>query len=248
MLILLPPSESKATRSRGAALRPETLSFPELTGTRAQVAAALATVSARADAPEVLGVSAGLREEIDRNTRLGSAPTLPARDLYTGVLYDALDLPSLDPASARRAARRLLVVSALYGALRPGDRVAPYRLSMSVNLPGAGPLAGLWRPQLEAALPAAAGRGLVVDCRSSTYAAAWAPQGRLATRWVTVRVPGATHMAKHTRGLVARALCQEPSDPRRPAALVELLAGRFAVRLSEPARAGRPWTLDVQPA
>ena len=57
MLILLPPSESKATRSRGAALRPEALSFPELTGARAQVAAALATVSAREDAPEVLGVS-----------------------------------------------------------------------------------------------------------------------------------------------------------------------------------------------
>ena len=78
MLILLPPSESKATRSRGAALRPEALSFPELTGARAQVAAALAKVSAREDAAEVLGVSVGLREEIERNTRLDSAPTLPA--------------------------------------------------------------------------------------------------------------------------------------------------------------------------
>lgn len=248
MLILLPPSESKATRSRGAALRPETLSFSELAEARAQVAAALATASAREDAAEVLGVSAALREEIDRNTRLDTAPTLPARDLYTGVLYDALDLPSLDPTSSRRAARRLLVVSALYGALRPGDRVAPYRLSMGVNLPGTGPLASLWRPHLEAALPAAAGRGLVVDCRSSTYAAAWAPQGDLAARWVTVRVPGATHMAKHTRGLVARALCEEPSDPRRPAALVELLSERFAVQLYEPASSRRPWTLDVHPA
>ncbi len=248
VLILLPPSESKAARSRGTTLRPETLSAPGLAPQRRRVAAALAEVSARPDAAEVLGVSPSLGEEIARNTRLTSAATLPARDLYTGVLYDALDLGSLDPAAARRADRRLRVVSALYGLVRPTDRLAPYRLSMAVNLPGVGPLATAWRPHLEQVLPAEAGRGLVVDCRSSTYAAAWAPQGDLASRWVTVRVPGATHMAKHTRGLVARQLCLLPDDPRRPGALVELLGARFDVVLHEPQRAGRPWVLDVQPA
>ncbi|MGO0577513.1 YaaA family protein [Ornithinimicrobium panacihumi] len=248
MLILLPPSESKATRPRGAALRPDRLSHPELAGARATVAEALATVSSRPDAPQVLGVSPNLAEEIARNTRLSTAPSLPARDLYTGVLYDALDLATLDAAAQRRASRRLLVVSALYGAVRMSDRVAPYRLSMGVNLPGVGPLATFWRPHLDQVLPAAAGRGLVVDCRSSTYAAAWVPQGDAAERWVTVRVPGATHMAKHTRGLVARVLCEIPDDPPRPRALVDLLADLFEVELHEPARAGRPWTLDVQPA
>ena len=248
MLILLPPSESKAGRARGAALRPEALSFPSLTTARLRVADALGAASRREDGPAVLGVSASLGEEIARNTRLHDAPTLAARDLYTGVLYDALDLSTLDAASTRRANRRLLVVSALYGALRMSDRVAPYRLSMGVNLPGVGPLAGHWRPHLQDVLVEAAGRGLVVDCRSSTYAAAWVPQGPAAERWVTVRVPGATHMAKHTRGLVARALCEEPTDPRRPQALPELLARRFEVELSAPARPGRPWVLDVQPA
>lgn len=247
MLILLPPSESKATRPRGAALRTDRLSHPELTEARAAVAETLATVSARPDAPQVLGVSPNLAEEIARNTRLGTAPSLPARDLYTGVLYDALDLDSLDAAAQRRATRRLLVVSALYGAVRMNDRVAPYRLSMGVNLPGVGPLATFWKPLLEEVLPADAGRGLIVDCRSSTYAAAWAPHGPLASRWVQVRVPGATHMAKHTRGLVARALCEVPDDPRRPEALVDLLDG-FEVELHEPARAGKPWVLDVRPA
>ena len=248
MLVLLPPSESKAVRLRGAAARPERLSFPELATARAQVAAALAEASARPDAPDVLGVSPNLGEEIARNLRLGTAPALPARELYTGVLYDALDLPSLDEASARRATRRLLVVSALYGAVRMTDRVAPYRLSMGVNLPGVGPLAGGWRPHLEQVLPAAAGRGLVVDCRSSTYAAAWVPQPPLAERWVTVRVPGATHMAKHTRGLVARELCRTSADPRRPGALVDLLGERFEVTLHPPTRRGGPHVLDVLPS
>lgn len=246
MLILLPPSETKATRRRGAPLRPGTLSFPELGDPRDRVARALAEVSARPDAPAVLGVSPALVDEIARNTRLSDAPTLPAGELYTGVLYDALDLAGLDAPARRRAQRRLLVVSALHGALRPADRVAPYRLSMGVNLPGVGPLAGFWRAHLEGVLPAQAGRGLVVDCRSSTYAAAWAPTGELARRWVAVRVPGATHQAKHTRGLVARALCELSADPRRPAALAELLGASFEVTLHPPARPGRPWVMDVR--
>lgn len=249
VLVLLPPSESKATRARGAALRPESLSHPTLTVQRARVAEALAAASCRPDAPEVLGVSPSLRDEIDRNTRLLTAPTLPARDLYTGVLYDALDHASLDAASARRAARRLVVVSALYGAVRMADRLAPYRLSMAVNLPGVGPLATAWRPHLEEVLPPAAGRGLVVDCRSSTYAAAWSPRDTLAGRWVAVRVPGATHMAKHTRGLVARALCEDTADPHRPEALPDVLASHgFDSALHGPERPGRPWVLDVLPA
>lgn len=248
VLILLPPSEAKAVRRRGSPLRWDTLSAPELTDARARVAQALAEVGTDEQAFRTLGVSPGLVEEVARNTRLLSAPTLTARELYTGVLYDALDLAGLDAGSSRRASARLRVVSALYGAVRMTDRLAPYRLSMAVNLPGTGPLAAFWRPHLEPVLGAAAGRGLVVDCRSSTYAAAWTPSGSLAQRWVQVRVPGATHMAKHTRGLVARELCRRTEDPRRPEALPELLAGRFSVDLQQPGRPGHPWVLDVQPA
>ncbi|MDF8263430.1 YaaA family protein [Luteipulveratus flavus] len=245
MLILLPPSETKQARSRGRSLDLERLSFPELTRTREQVAQALATVSAGEDAAGALGVSPGLVDDIARNTRLTSAPALPAQDLYTGVLYDALDMSSLDTAALRRARRWIVVVSALYGALRPADKVAPYRLSMGVNLQGVGPLAGAWREPLDVVLSAAAGRGAVVDCRSSTYVAAWAPQGALAERWVQIRVPGATHMAKHTRGLLARHLCQAGQDARTPRALEAVAAQAFTTQLTEPARPGRPWVLDV---
>ena len=94
-------------------------------------------------------------------------------------------------------------------------------------------------------LPEAAGRGVVVDCRSSTYAAAWRPGADLAERWVQVRVPGATHMAKHTRGLVARHLCVAGVAPRSVPALADVVAGAFGVELHEPARPGAPWVLDV---
>jgi len=252
VLVLLPPSEGKAVGSRGRPLDLGDLSFPELTPTRERVLDALVAASARPDALEVLGAPRGAADRVAANVDLRSAPTLRAADLYTGVLYDALDLASLDAAGKRRAARRLVVVSALFGALRPGDRVPSYRLSMDVDLPGVGPLAAAWRPALDEVLPAAAGRGTVVDLRSSTYVAAWRPQGELAERTVAVHVvrdgPGGrtavSHMAKHTRGLVARHLLSTGADPRSAHDLVDALAPTFAASIDEP-RPGRPRRLEV---
>src|SRR5690606_5295203 len=104
VLILLPPSESKSSRSRGKPADPTALSFRELVEPRRTVAAELAAVSARPDATSVLGVSPNLADEVAHNTRLDTAPALPVRDLYTRVLYDALDLAGMDSAARRRAA------------------------------------------------------------------------------------------------------------------------------------------------
>lgn len=243
MLVLLPPSEGKTVPRRGRALDLGRLSFPALTPTREAVLRSLMSVSASSDALTVLGVPPTLGDDVARNRALTTAPTAPAANVYSGVLYAALGLASLDSAARRRANRWLVVTSALFGAVRPTDRIPAYRLSMKVNLPALGPLAGLWRSPLGAELEALSRRGLVVDCRSSTYVAAWAPATR--SRWVAVQVPGATHMAKHTRGLVARHLCEAGVDARTPARLADVLAERFAVDLAPPDRPGRPWVLSV---
>jgi cytoplasmic iron level regulating protein YaaA (DUF328/UPF0246 family) len=216
VLILLPPSETKTGRARGKPASPDLVSFPELAATRSAIAAALTRVSAHPDAPALLGVSANLRSDIAHNIRLDCAPAVSVADLYTGVLYDALGLPSMDPAARRRANRWLVVISALYGAVRPGDEIPPYRLSMGVNLGELGPLASVWRAPLAAVLPVVAGRAVIVDCRSSTYAAAWSPRGELAERWVQIRVPGtwpSTPAAWSSGTSARRALT--PGVPRR---------------------------------
>ena len=245
MLVLLPPSEGKTVPRRGRSLDLSTLSFPGLTTARQEVLRSLVAASETPDALKVLGVPPTLSDEVARNRGLVAAPTAPAAVVYSGVLYAALGLASLDTAARRRANRWLVVTSALFGAVRPTDRIPAYRLSMKVNLPPLGPLAGVWRTPLGAELDALAQRGLVVDCRSSTYAAAWVPAGPTAARWVTVQVPGATHMAKHTRGLVARHLCEAGVDTRNPVRLAAVLAERFEVDLARPLRAGRPWVLSV---
>jgi cytoplasmic iron level regulating protein YaaA (DUF328/UPF0246 family) len=255
VLVLLPPSEGKAPATRRP--RPvdhEHQSWPQLRAPRCQVLEALAAASARDDAVRVLGVGPSLAEEVRRNTRLRELAARPVRELYTGVLYDALDPGSLPSAARRSAARSLVVVSALWGALRPGDAVPPYRLSMGTDLPGVGPLASFWRPHLDGPLTEAAGSGVVVDCRSSTYQAAWTPLAPVAARTVAVRVlrehagrrSVVSHLAKRHRGLVARhLLARSGATPRTPRSLAAAVAERFRCELVPPSREGRSWTLDV---
>ncbi|WP_026404983.1 YaaA family protein [Actinomadura rifamycini] len=228
MLILLPPSEKKAAAGDGPPLDLGTLSFPELTPVRERVLAALVETSGRDDAADVLGLPAGQRDEaLARNRALREAPALPVARLYTGVLYDNLDLPSLDE---HAAADRIIVFSGLWGALRLTDRIPPYRLAMGVSLPPLGRLAALWRPALRHAL--STGGDLVVDMRSGPYASAWkAPRPAVAVRVYRERIVGGaparsvvSHMAKATRGEIAHGLLAAGADPRTPEELLKAVA------------------------
>ena len=249
-LILLPPSEGKTGRSRGRAVDLPSLSFADLNPVRESVLDSLAKVSSSADAFDVLGVGPSLQDEVERNVRWRTEPAVPVSELYSGVLYDALGYSTMSPGIKRRAGARLVVVSAAWGALRPADRVPPYRLSMGTTLPGLGPLASVWRDPLAAELDAAAGNGVIVDCRSSTYAAAWRPTGEQAAKWVAVSVVRerggvrsvVSHNAKHTRGLVARHLLESGKDPGTPRSLHKLIAERWTAELD---RTGPGWTLTV---
>ncbi|TMR11539.1 peroxide stress protein YaaA [Nonomuraea turkmeniaca] len=242
MLIVLPPSEGKASEGSGPPV--VQLSFPSLDKPRKRVQTALVRASKRRDALGVLGLTPGLAAELAKNTALTTAATLPAADLYTGVLYDNLGLNTLDPDARSRAAESVVIFSGLWGVVRIDDRIPPYRLSMGVNLPPLGGLAAFWRPQIAKALDRIP--GLVVDLRSATYAAAWQP----GERSVTVRVfrdgKVVSHMAKATRGEIARALLQLDAAPAAPDELAKTLdALGYTVALTAPSRANRPWTLDV---
>jgi cytoplasmic iron level regulating protein YaaA (DUF328/UPF0246 family) len=254
VLVLLPPSEGKASSGRGAPLKLESLSLPGLTEAREAVLGELVELCAADEdkAREVLGLSEGLRGEVAKNTELRTAGARPAGEIYTGVLYDALELSSLDTAAKRRAARQLLVFSGLWGAVGVTDRIPSYRCSMGVKLPGLGALGAHWRTPMAAALPEAAGNGLVLDLRSSAYAAAWKPKGEVAGRTASVRVLHAptrkvvSHFNKATKGRIVRSLLSAGIAPTGPAQLVEALRDLgYVVEATPPKGAGKAWTLDV---
>lgn len=254
VLILLPPSESKAEPPRrGAPVDLAALAFPELTAVRERVLDALVRVSAEPDAVARVLAPPSLGAEVARNTRLRELPAVPVHRLYTGVLYDALGWDTLDPAARRRGQRSLVVSSAVWGLLRPGDKVPPYRMSICSDLPGVGKVVPAWRAVLDPVMTAAAESGVVVDCRSGDYAAAWRPGPGTAGRTVGIRVvieragrrTTVSHMAKHTRGEVTRHLLQAARAPRTVEALAHELSTAWKVELTPPARAGATWTADL---
>jgi uncharacterized protein len=254
VLILLPPSESKAEPARrGTPVDPARLSFPELAALRRRVLEALVRVSAEPDAVQRVLAPPSLTEEVARNTRLRVLPAVPVHRLYTGVLYDALDWDGLDATARRRGLRSLVVTSALWGLLRPGDRVPPYRVSICSDLPGVGKLVPAWRAVFDPVMTAAAGSGVVVDCRSGDYAATWRPGPEVAARTVAVRAvveragrrSTVSHMAKHTRGLVTRHLLQAARAPRTVEGVAAELSSAWKVELAAPTRRGQTWTVDV---
>jgi uncharacterized protein len=210
MLVLLPPSEGKSPPEAGEPVALASLAFADqLTGRRGELLDAF-------------------------DPQLREAPAGPAAEVYSGVLFKRLELPKL-PAATRR---RVLIGSALWGFVRPDDRIPYYKFPPKTRLEGIGAPAAYWRPALAEALPDEEG-DLILDMRSAAYAGFWKPKRAtlLAVRAFTEQDgerKAVSHMAKAVRGDVAQALLAEKKPPKRPeaaAAIVE--AAGFAVELSD---------------
>jgi uncharacterized protein len=253
VLVLLPPSEGKRAPASGAPIDLAALSLPALNGRREKTLRALVRMASGSPKRAVanLGLSPGQTAEVERDAALLEAPCAPAGEVYTGVLFQHLDLASLSDAAVARAREHVLVASALWGVVSLDDAIPAYRLSIGARLPALtrSGLAAWWRPALAEVLPDEDGE-LVVDMRSGGYAAAWRPK-----RATLVEVKASTadgkpisHMAKAVRGTVTRGLLKArraAGSPADVAAIAERGDGVGRVELHEPPRAGGAWTVNV---
>ncbi|HEY0125537.1 MAG TPA: peroxide stress protein YaaA [Blastococcus sp.] len=226
MLLLLPPSETKAAGGDGAPLDLAALTSPELTGVRTETAQALVKLAGDVPAARAaLGLSGKQDAEIARNAELWSSPTRPAIERYTGVLYDALAVRTMTRAQRSRAGRRLAVGSALFGLVRAEDPIPAYRLSAGSALPGLPGLRAMWKPALSPVL--AAVDELVVDLRSGSYAALAPVPGAVTLEVLSERPDGSrsvvSHFNKAHKGRVARLLGLSTAEPADVARLRSLL-------------------------
>lgn len=217
-LILLPPSEGKAEGGTGPAWSPGTMAI-NLDRQRTRVirslsAAMRANTASRAKLLGVKGVALAAATEADRSIR--TAPTLPAIERYTGVLYTELDHATLSAAARSRLATAAVIVSGLWGLVVPTDPVPDYKLKMGASLGPLGRLSTWWRaPLSEQLVTLAAGRPVWNLLPNEHDAALRAPG--LLQRSVTFFEPGPTgelvavaHWNKLLKGALVRHLVEHP--------------------------------------
>jgi len=219
-LILLPPSEGKATGGTGVAWTSGAMAV-DLDAERRKVISALATAmrGREADRAKLLGVTGQtLADATAADRMITKSPTLPAIERYTGVLYDALDHGSLTAAQRTRLAASVVIVSGLWGAVMPTDPVPAYRLKMSATLPKLGKLSAWWREPLTDAL-VALGRGRPIwNLLPKEHDAAWAPPAdreQSVVRFLDRRSDGSlvavSHDNKSLKGALVRYLVAHPN-------------------------------------
>ncbi len=220
MLFLLSPAKSLDYQSplpRGVAARAtEPLFVPRAAELIAQLArltppqvAQLMDLSDELAALNVGRYAAWSAQASDENSR-------PAALAFDGDVYGGLDAGTLKPAQLDWAQEHLVILSGLYGVLRPLDRLQPYRLEMGTRLANAAgkDLYAFWGDRLAAYLDdrlAGEAAPVVVNLASQEYFKA-VDRRALGARvvdcvfedWKGDRFKIISFFAKRARGLMAR--------------------------------------------
>lgn len=212
MKILLPPSETKREGGHDVPLDIASLSLPSLNVHRSAVLDALVDLAADEEASRrVLKLSERQRGEIAHNRGLRTAPTMPAIDRYTGVLFDALDAASLSTASRRWLGEHVWIHSAPLGPVGALDAVPTYRLAAGTSLPGLPALRRHWAEPTSTAI-AEASPSFVLDLRSEAYVALGPLPDTVPSAYVRVVTEhgrALNHFNKKSKGLLVRALAED---------------------------------------
>jgi len=163
----------------------------------------------------------------------------PAISVYIGVLYQALDWPSLSATARKRGSKAILIISAKYGAIRCESLIESYKEKID-NKAMRQPIAQVLDPIKTE---------LYVDCRSSTYKTVWrSPVEQTVEIQVSTVVNGVrtvvTHMSKKTRGEITRWLLQSRSEAKTPEDLYAIVSEKYPCALT-PSNGTNPWVLEV---
>lgn len=189
-------------------------------------------------AAKVLKLSPRQLGEVDVNAAIRTAPTMPAIDRYTGVLFDALDAATLDASAREWLGERALIQTALLGPVGALDLIPSYRLAAGASIPGLGPLKRVWADPVSEALSALP--GLVIDLRSEAYVALGPlPDGAVST-YVRVVAEGPdgsvralNHFNKKSKGLLVRRLAEDRPEISDVAELIAWASDAgLAIRLA----------------
>ncbi|MFN8041694.1 MAG: peroxide stress protein YaaA [Acidimicrobiales bacterium] len=216
LAVLVPPSEGKAPFGDGPPWDPASGRFGRAFADKRRAVAEALAAAGGGDAT-LLGVQGPeLERALVANRALVGAPTLPAWRRFTGVVWDHLDVATLDREARARARAEVFVVTALTGVSALTDPVPDFRLKLSVRLGDLGRVDRWWRDELTAVLERRLRGRIVIDLLPQEHAAAWAPTGDghelLRVRLIDPAGRVAGHTGKAAKGRLIRALL-EGHDP-----------------------------------
>jgi uncharacterized protein len=254
-MFLLPPSETKLDATGKTKLNLKSLSFPELTKSRTEVLNALVDFSSATPgrARTALGLSQKQDFERIRNMVLKSATAAPAWQIYSGVLYEALNADALSAAAVKKLTSNVFVQSALFGLISLGDKIPAYRLSADSKLPKIGSVSNIWAKNCASIFENST--ELIVDMRSGQYAQI-APIPKNISDQVIVpkilqKMPSGppkvvSHHNKATKGRIIRQIVTQAKIPTSADQLAKIISKLGAdVEVISPKRVGQPITLNV---
>ena len=219
-LILLPPSEGKAAGGGGSHWSTGSMAI-DLDRERRAVARTLkvamgGTEASRRKLLDVTGPS--LARATEANKKALTAPTTPAIERYTGVLYDAIDHRSLSKPERRRLDSSVVILSGLWGLVTPADPIPDYKLKMGAALPPMGKLSTWWREPLTERLLKLAAERPIWNLLPNEHAAAWRPPAdreqwtvRFLDRTADGSLVAVSHDNKSLKGALVRYLMANPT-------------------------------------
>lgn len=152
--------------------------FDDLNPERRQLIDTLQDVIEDADEDalgEVFGLEGyELEEAVRVDKELYDAPLMSALDRYSpGVMYAAMDFANLPTGAQRRLLENGVILSGLFGLLRPDDLIPNYQLGMDADVPGIGPVADYWRPIISPILNESLENRWVWDLLPEVHRRAW---------------------------------------------------------------------------
>jgi hypothetical protein len=214
----------------------DSLSFESLNPTRERVVKALISVSERPRSSKaLLGVKGpALEKTRAENAALRTTPTLPAIERYTGVMYDAIEHRTLDAGAREVFGQSVIIMSGLFGMVRPFDMIPAYKLKMGGKVMRGKSCAVIWKKLLTKSLADSVQGGVVWDLLPNEHSAAWDPSAityekRFTVKFVERNVDGqlktVNHWSKLLKGALIRHLVSNEEAAGSAESALDLVRG-----------------------
>jgi cytoplasmic iron level regulating protein YaaA (DUF328/UPF0246 family) len=142
---------------------------------RALIRAVHAQQEAGHDLEGLLGAPADAIEEgVEANRQVFEAPLMAAIERYgPGVMYRAMEFETLPTGAQRRLLENGVIVSSMFGLLRPDDLIPDYRVSIDASIDGLGRVTDYWRDVVSPHIDRLVDDRIVWNLLPAEHAAAW---------------------------------------------------------------------------